>query len=535
MDIFDNFPIVDERDRSFSTILRKNNIGSLFFGNRFKSEQTLYEYLIEFLLVFVSPKDKDLKSGEMEFHCVNDEGGGYEIETQTDIKFSYWAYARMGLRRFIFYDKFMKKGAIKADEEAYDFLIKELERKFGVREKNSSSYKNVVEHIEGFQDLFHGYAVVIKNRFWGAQALLPVCPEFIVCSCEPSEAARLKKVDWENKKSSVDTEFDFTKHNFIARGGEMYYLHILQGLIGKEDKKKKLEMLLKKLMVDNCKKLSLAARFVQDTWEKAIEGEKKDLYVEYKLSYIPRTGYKKCEQYSIDELICFLSNEMHQITKIDVMANGVMFQVMRMMSCRVSEYLGIKPKPWIIDMGGGSSETVKKIAAEAYIEVENDFMSALNKFASEYQPQPDKDGNTRERLSEKEVFAAVRKAKKESVDIFRTKGKELKCIIPVNGKYERFSISENILRFLVLAFIEPGEKMTLDMFLDCLYEHYGIVIGPREYRLSYEKNEEKLNLSGCFIDNLTAFQNFLKATGFLRELSDATSIVVNPYTNVLEE
>ena len=53
--------------------------------------------------------------------------------------------------------------------------------------------------------------------------------------------------------------------------------------------------------------------------------------------------------------------------------------------------------------------------------------------------------------------------------------------------------------------------------------------------MSYEKNEEKLNLSGCFIDNLTAFQNFLKATGFLRELSDATSIVVNPYTNVLEE
>ena len=184
---------------------------------------------------------------------------------------------------------------------------------------------------------------------------------------------------------------------------------------------------------------------------------------------------------------------------------------------------------------GGTSETVKKIAAEAYIEVENDFMSALNKFASEYQPQPDRNENTREKLSEKEVFAAVRKAKKESVDIFRTKGKELKCIIPANGKYERFSISENILRFLVLAFIEPGEKMTLDMFLDCLYKHYGIVIGPREYRLSYEKDEEKLNLSGCFIDNLTAFQNFLKATVFLRELSDATSIVVNPYTNVLEE
>ena len=46
MDIFDNFPKVDEKDRSFSTILRKNNIGSLFFGNRFKSEQTLYRVFI---------------------------------------------------------------------------------------------------------------------------------------------------------------------------------------------------------------------------------------------------------------------------------------------------------------------------------------------------------------------------------------------------------------------------------------------------------------------------------------------------------
>jgi hypothetical protein len=36
-------------------------------------------------------------------------------------------------------------------------------------------------------------------------------------------------------------------------------------------------------------------------------------------------------------------------------------------------------------------------------------------------------------------------------------------------------------------------------------------------------------LANSFIDNVNAFQDFLKATGFLRELSDATSIVVNPY------
>ena len=78
--------------------------------------------------------------------------------------------------------------------------------------------------------------------------------------------------------------------------------------------------------------------------------------------------------------------------------------------------------------------------------------------------------------------------------------------------------------------------MTLSMFLDKLYEHYRIVIGPEEYRKSIkEGNKLEASLANSFIENVNAFQSFLKATGFLRELSDATSIVVNPYNNVLED
>ena len=43
-------------------------LSTLIFGHRFKSDQTLYEYLTEFLLVFVSAKDKDLEKGKMRFH-----------------------------------------------------------------------------------------------------------------------------------------------------------------------------------------------------------------------------------------------------------------------------------------------------------------------------------------------------------------------------------------------------------------------------------------------------------------------------------
>ena len=45
-----------------------SNISTRLFGNRFLADQTLYEYLIEFLLVFVSAKNEDLKTGKMKFH-----------------------------------------------------------------------------------------------------------------------------------------------------------------------------------------------------------------------------------------------------------------------------------------------------------------------------------------------------------------------------------------------------------------------------------------------------------------------------------
>ena len=74
--------------------------------------------------------------------------------------------------------------------------------------------------------------------------------------------------------------------------------------------------------------------------------------------------------------------------------------------------------------------------------------------------------------------------------------------------------------------------MTIDMFLNELYIHYGIIIGPEQYKQAYDSDN---SLTSSFIENQIAFQNFLKNTGFLRELSDATSIVENPYYSIEKE
>ena len=94
----------------------------------------------------------------------------------------------------------------------------------------------------------------------------------------------------------------------------------------------------------------------------------------------------------------------------------------------------------------------------------------------------------------------------------------------------RFTLSENMVKFLVLSIIKPKGKLTLDTFLDKLYEHYGIVIDSKHYELEMKKNNgEYLEDLSMLYKNKVAFKEMLKGCGFLRDLSDSTSIVENPY------
>lgn len=488
---------IDKHMRSVSTRL---------FGNRFMPDQTLYEYLIEFLLVFVSAKDGDLKTGKMKFH------------DNSDGRLEYWIEPRMGLRRFIFYDKARKNGSVPIDEHAYKEILRILKSNI-----SADSEADKQDILDGIQDLLHGYAVVIKKRTWCAQTLLPVCPEMVLCDAMPNQKMR-KGLDWLGDEERVDTSFDFDKRNFLARGGEVYYLHLLQALEKNEADKEKMEKLLFILMGGENNKLSAICNVIQNSWEASMNLEKDDLSKHMSLSFIPEDAYVECGDFSVDELINYLSSELPSINKIEILAKGIIFQVMRMLAWRVDNYLGTEKKAWVVDMKGGTTDTVKKIAADNYRNIEDGFMTALNKSAREIG------------VVDAEYMTKLNKAKKSSIDLFRAKGKELQCIIPTNGQFERFSLSEDMIRFLVLSLVPPKKKMTLSMFLEKLYLHYRIVIGPEEYKKSIDNGSKlEASLSNSFTENVNAFQTFLKSTGFLRELSDATSIVVNPYNNVLED
>ena len=229
------------------------------------------------------------------------------------------------------------------------------------------------------------------------------------------------------------------------------------------------------------------------------------------------------------ELLTFLSNELHPVKRVELLAKGVVFHVLRMMLDRTAEYLEESLYPIIIDMRSRKGGTIiRQLSASSFNKVSDAFVSAINKCICDKRA----DGANADRDKEYSLFV---KAKKESLDVFRAKGKELQFIIPVNGPFERFSLSEDLLRFLVLSLVSPGCKMDLNLFLEKLYEHYRLVIGPNEYVRASRNSDMGKGLINSFAYNLEAFQSFLKSSGFLKDLSDATSIVVNPYEEVLQE
>jgi hypothetical protein len=72
--------------------------------------------------------------------------------------------------------------------------------------------------------------------------------------------------------------------------------------------------------------------------------------------------------------------------------------------------------------------------------------------------------------------------------------------------------------------------ITLDEFVHQLYVHFGMVIGPEQYKAEMTVGSVADVGDYSFLEsNLEAFAQKLKDCGFLRDLSDATAIVENPY------
>ena len=489
----------------------KYSLQSRLFGHRIKPSQTKYEYLIEFLQVAIATKTGNDGRG-----IISEEM--FPIENFPKGDFFYSPETRIGLKRFIFFPKSKIDGKAEVDEDAYAACIKNIENKIDC--DNTVKKKNGVSII---QNLLNGFSAVNQNRSWFDKSMLPICKEVILPEGMGVKKSR-QKLEFDINSCDVDDKFEYKMYTFMCRGGEIYYLHLFNALLDYPEYKDIIEERLED-MITSFPQIKYLCDFVQDTWEdcyNAHNSTKKK--VDKKFGAIP-DSFSQRNEFTVKELNNFLNSKLHPFEKIEIFANGILLQMMRMMYLASSN--DKESNCWVIDVNCADikNEEIKKCAISSFRHNEEIISTYLYDGLNKY----------REELAESDENKIIKDAANDSYRLFRKLGKTIGIIIPNTGKGMRFSLSEDIIKFLVLSIIKPKQMITLDLFIEKLYEHFGMVIGPKQYQMEMEKGHVVKVSDYSFLEtNVESFSQKLKDCGFLRDLSDATSIVENPYESEVD-
>ena len=517
------------------SVVKENNLAIQLYGKRIHESQTVGEYLLEFLLVF-----SGTNRGE----------GGLASEKNLKGKVPYVVNPNIGLKRFVFLENSKSINRYKADVTA-NSKLNEI-----IMDLIISEYFTPEQILQILKDLFYGFNLITKQRGWFAQSMIPLCRDLIFCDAmgNKSEREKLNYFDKENDckdtiSKQLDKGFGFKQHNFLARGGEMYFLHLLQGLIefeeqtSKEDAQNMRTTLERGIfsMLDAFPQLEVLSKFIQGSWENYIEDKisNKDelqskgtsirdyLSEEMECEWV-KESYKDIAVYAIKELRTILSSDINEFDKLEMVNIGIILNIFRIMTreaYRVSTDEKEGKPIWLIHVPSisGGDEKIKKLAVLHYNLLENYMTTAI------YKQHEIRSLLVEGKMTKEEIIKDLRNAYDDSHKLLRKIGKEIGLIIPPTGASMRFSMSDSIVRYLVISMVEPMTSITLDRFMEKIYNYYGIVIREKEFT-NHENLIDGQEIYAPYLKyNFESFTIQLKANGFLKELSDATAIVSNPY------
>jgi len=492
----------------------ENNAAIQLFGRRFYKDQTPVEYLAEFLLTFASPKTAAGGQRNQFPQVTGDEELRYYPEDRLPLKFfSFFATSKLETRHRVHSAEYRRaiellKSRISGSEAKRDLSVRLL------------------------QSLFSGFVGVAKNRTWATQTFLPA-----------SQCLLAREVDWRHTAALKESPaswgetmdyFDTGAHNFMARGGELLYLQLLNvfsdfhcpeisSLRNDENYRhlgddthwqNEIEVNLQKMLGKVENHIGELASFVEKTWREyrcSDDVEPKPAT----LGWIPKDT--ATEAYLlVSEMLNVVSSSHGSLQKIEFLQNLCCLHVLRTLCFRArrlgadtDETPGFAGNYAWIACGRSGETTGKTLAIEGYSKVEQMLYRVL-------------------RLDSKTDKLAASKGDDHVYKLFRKLGKEIGLLIPPTGKNIRFVLPNSIIRLLVASLIPPGERIRLSEFYRRIFAHYGIAIRSTELAtaLSWLGNPNSVI---AVAQDTSWFEDELQKGGFLIALSDAVSIVWNPY------
>ena len=510
------------------------------FGRRYFKDQTPVEYLAEFLLVFCSPKKED-GSERFEFPIY--------ASTPTEA-LSYFPKFRLGLKLFAFL------GASKL-ETRHPVHVKSFRQ--GIAEIANRSVvlygMNAGSAVRLIQGLFSGFVGVAGDRTWTAHTFLPASSGLLareVLWKHAGQAGAARNLSSEDDWGDAWRYFTTSSHSFMARGGELLYLQLVNlfnswgassiaGTFehGHHDAyqhlgslktlaalRQNLQENLCALLNDGDRAIGPLGEFVNRAFERVgISSEATNGPKEALLGWVPsQTAYEALLFAWEANNICEAQRGglqkialLRDLCVLHVM-RSLCFQAARVSSC--AETIGFVGRySWIACSSGydgnNSNNNSRKMAINSYETVEGMLYRALRvydgydkRWASSESRLDDGDDNV--------------------LRLFRKIGKQVGVVVPRKGQGMRMTLPPHIVRLLVAALVKPGERLRLDRFYKRIFAHYGLAI-DQDYvskSVGASNTQEDAKIFGV---NASWFEEELRRGGYLIPLSDAVSLVSNPY------
>jgi hypothetical protein len=510
-----------ERFPNITNPVSDNNPAIKLFGRRFYKDQTPVEYLAEFLLVFASAK---VVEGTYKYQ--------FPLITDKDKELRYWPQVRLPLKFFSFF-------ATSKLETRYDVHSMEFRKGIEMLQNqiNAGSDEKRDLTVRLLQSLFSGFVGVAKNRTWATQTFLPA-----------SDCLLAKEVDWRHTQAvaanpkdwdATMNYFDTGAHNFMARGGELIYLQLLnlfsQGaspaieqmralesykhLTDDTSWKQGIETNLREMLSKVENHIGGLASFIEECWKDYQYRPSQAASSSSSLGWVPSDT--ATEAYLLaSEMLNIVTSSHGSLQKVEFLQDLCCLHVLRTLCFRARRLEAdtgetdgfIGNFAWVVC--ARNSETAgegRKLSIEGYQKIEQMLYRVLRI------PQI-MNANLDPAKGDDHVYK-----------LFRKLGKEIGLIVPRTGRHTRFVLPNSVIRLLVASLIKPGERVRLSEFYRRIFAHYGIAIRSTELAvaLSWLGNP---NSVVAVAQDTSWFEDELQRGGFLIALSDAVSIVWNPYT-----
>lgn len=517
------------------------NPGVQLFGRRFFTDQTIMEYLVEFLLVCDSPKRLGDSDGLLE-SCLPEWD---RLQGWLDGELRYFPPVRLALKLFAFLGASKLETRHSSHMQQYSVVLKRLKQ--AIQTDGTVEKQDV---LRGLENLLLGFQGAGFNRTWCAQTFFPLTSSLLMQETlwNDTVAKNAKsKLSWDDIISNFKTYFSVSKHRFLARGGELLYLQLCNAFRSRdktfEEFAAQLDLTaeerdprsLHNALQGNLRQITGHAPLAVDriavlideidgfTAERMNRNEDEPI----RCGWCPEESWREGYLFAVEvNRLCMAT--IDPIERIELLMLGCAMQVLRSLCAQSVRYANIRRSAgggglgyaWIVSDPEGNERGLKHHSQRNLQVMQRVIQQALRD--KDIQENADKHPKGKEKLYKE---ADNRYGHK----LFLSLAKKLGFVVPQRGPGARFVFNDKIIRYLVLALVPPGERRTYDDFKSSLYTHYGIALEGNELKLAAGwSGLPQLHSTGT--ETGVWLADMLKASGFLIHLSDACSLVHNPFS-----